>query len=106
MLSKTLIASDKYKCVDEVATVCAMLSCVDTIFYRPKEKQLLAIIVDKAFHVGDVGDHLALMNVFNSWQDCDYSTQWCFENFVQHRTMKQARDIRDQLVKMLETSRD
>ena len=52
--------------------------------------------------MGDVGDHLALMNVFNSWQDCDYSTQWCFENFVQHRTMKQARDIRDQLVKMLE----
>ena len=102
MLSKTLIASDKYKCVDEVATVCAMLSCGNTIFYRPKEKQLLADHAHKAFHVGDVGDHLALMNVFNSWQDCDYSTQWCFENFVQHRTMKQARDIRDQLVKMLE----
>ena len=42
------------------------------------------------------------MNVFNSWQDSDYSTQWCFENFVQHRSMKQARDIREQLIKMLE----
>ena len=102
MLSKTLIASDKYKCVDEVATVCAMLSCGNTIFYRPKDKQMLADHAHKAFHVGDVGDHLALMNVFNSWQDCDYSTQWCFENFVQHRSMKQARDIRDQLIKMLE----
>ena len=102
MLSKTLIASDKYKCVDEVATVCAMLSCGNTIFYRPKEKQLLADHAHKAFHLGDVGDHLALMNVFNSWQDSDYSTQWCFENFVQHRSMKQARDIREQLIKMLE----
>ena len=102
MLSKTLIASDKYKCVDEVATVCAMLSCGNTIFYRPKEKQLLADHAHKAFYLGDVGDHLALMNVFNSWQDSDYSTQWCFENFVQHRSMKQARDIREQLIKMLE----
>ena len=102
MLSKTLIASDKYKCVDEVATVCAMLSCGNTIFYRPKEKQLLADHAHKAFHLGDVGDHLALMIVFNSWQDSDYSTQWCFENFVQHRSMKQARDIREQLIKMLE----
>ena len=102
MLSKTLIASDKYKCVDEVATVCAMLSCGNTIFFRPKDKQVLADHAHKAFHVGDVGDHLALMNVFNSWQESDYSTQWCFENFVQHRSMKQARDIREQLVKMLE----
>ena len=25
------------------------------------------------------------------------SVQWCFENYVQHRMMKRARDVRDQL---------
>jgi HrpA-like RNA helicase len=28
MLSKTLVASDKYKCSEEVATICCMLSSV------------------------------------------------------------------------------
>ena len=26
-----------------------------------------------------------------------FSVQWCFENYVQHRMMKRARDVRDQL---------
>jgi len=34
--------------------------------------------------------------------DSGYSTQWCYENFVQVRSMKKARDIRDQLDAMLE----
>ena len=31
------------------------------------------------------------------WYETDYSTQWCFENFIQHRSMKRARDVREQL---------
>ena len=31
-----------------------------------------------------------------------YSTQWCYENFIQHRSMKRARDIRDQLEGLME----
>lgn len=26
-----------------------------------------------------------------------YSTQWCYENFIQFRSMRRARDVRDQL---------
>ena len=26
-----------------------------------------------------------------------YSTQWCYENFIQFRSMKRARDVREQL---------
>lgn len=36
------------------------------------------------------------------WADTDFSTQWCYENFIQHRTMKRARDIRDQLEGLME----
>lgn len=31
------------------------------------------------------------------WLDSDYSTQWCYENFIQFRSMRRARDVRDQL---------
>ena len=31
------------------------------------------------------------------WVETGYSTQWCYENFIQHRSMKRARDIREQV---------
>lgn len=102
MLSKTLCASDKYKVSDEVMTICCMLSCGNAVFYRPKDKLQLADHAHKAFHIGNPGDHIALLNVYNSWRDADFSVTWCYENFVQQRTMKTARDIREQLEKLLE----
>ncbi len=36
------------------------------------------------------------------WAESDFSSQWCYENFVQHRSMKRARDIREQLVSLME----
>ena len=48
------------------------------------------------------GDHLTLLAVWNEWVEAEFSTQWCFENFIQFRSMKRARDIRDQLEAMME----
>jgi hypothetical protein len=48
----------------------------------------------KNFSRGNVGDHLALMAVYNAWAESGFGTQFCYENFVQLRSMKRARDIR------------
>jgi pre-mRNA-splicing factor ATP-dependent RNA helicase DHX16 len=40
--------------------------------------------------------------VYNQWAETNYSMQWCYENFIQHRSMKRARDVRDQLVGLCE----
>ncbi|KAL6885862.1 hypothetical protein ACP4OV_010123 [Aristida adscensionis] len=56
MLSKMIVASDKYKCSYEI---------------------------------------------YNSWKETDYSTQWCYDNYIQVDSMKRARDIRDQLEGLL-----
>ncbi|CAM9175049.1 unnamed protein product [Chrysoparadoxa australica] len=106
MLSKAVLAGEKYDCVSEVVTICSMLSCGNTVFYRPKDKArdstrlLLAVHADNAkqnFSRGGGGDHLALMRVYNEWVDTNYSTQWCFENYIQVRSLNRARDIREQL---------
>ncbi|OMO84112.1 hypothetical protein COLO4_22215 [Corchorus olitorius] len=102
MLSKMIVASDKYKCSDEVISIAAMLSVGNSIFYRPKDKQVHADNARMNFHTGNVGDHIALMKVYNSWRETNYSTQWCYENYIQVRSMKRARDIRDQLEGLLE----
>uniref|UniRef100_A0A915EVT8 Uncharacterized protein n=1 Tax=Ditylenchus dipsaci TaxID=166011 RepID=A0A915EVT8_9BILA len=100
-MSKMIIASEKYGCSEEIITIAAMLSVNAAIFYRPKAMIVHADTARKAFWSSS-GDHLTLLNVFNKWKETNFSQQWCNENFVQHRTMKRARDIRDQLEGLLE----
>ncbi|WZY91091.1 hypothetical protein YC2023_047826 [Brassica napus] len=102
MLSKMIVVSDKYKCSDEVISIAAMLSVGGSVFYRPKDKQVHADNARMNFHVGNVGDHIALLKVYSSWKETNYSTQWCYENYVQVRSMKRASDIREQLEGLVE----
>ncbi|KAF8365082.1 hypothetical protein HHK36_032913 [Tetracentron sinense] len=102
MLSKMIIASDKYKCSEEVISIAAMLSVGNSIFYCPKDKQVHADNARMNFHFGNDGDHIALLKVYSSWKETNFSTQWCYENYIQVRSMKRARDIRDQLERLLE----
>lgn len=102
MLSKTLIAAEKFGVAEEIATICSMLSVSGAIFYRPKDKGVHADNAHRSFHRGEVGDHIALLSVFNNWAETNFSVQWCYENFVQARSMRTARDVRDQLVGLME----
>ncbi|KAF9186489.1 hypothetical protein BGZ50_002421 [Haplosporangium sp. Z 11] len=101
MLAKTLIMGEKYHCTEEIASIVAMLSVQNAVFYRPKDKKLHA---DKARQnlTKPGGDHLTLLNIWDQWVESNYSIQWCFENFLQHRSMSKARDIRDQIVGLME----
>ncbi|CAB0030634.1 unnamed protein product [Trichogramma brassicae] len=101
MMAKMLLASEKYKCSEEVSTIAAMLSVNGSIFYRPKDKIIHADAARKNFNVPG-GDHLVLLNVYNQWQASDYNIHWCYENFIQHKSMKRARDVKDQLVGLMQ----
>lgn len=102
MMAKMLLASEKYKCSEEIVTIAAMLSVNSAIFYRPKDKIIHADTARKNFNHMN-GDHLSLLQVYIQWCESDYSTQWCYENFIQYRSMKRARDVREQ-VKSLQSS--
>lgn len=97
MMSKVLIASETYGCSEEILTVVSMLSIGSSVFYRPKDKAVHADNAKMNFARGGGGDHLTLMRCYNEWVECDYSTQWCYENFLQVRNLNKARDIREQL---------
>ncbi|KAJ9151053.1 Helicase associated domain-containing protein [Coniochaeta hoffmannii] len=102
-LAKVLIAAVDMGCSDEILSIVAMLN-LPTVFYRPKEKQAQADQKKAKFH-DPHGDHLTLLNVYNSWKQSGYSSPWCFENFIQARSMRRAKDVRDQLVKIMERYR-
>jgi ATP-dependent RNA helicase DHX8/PRP22 len=99
-LAKVLIASVDAGCSDEMLSIVAMLS-VQTVFYRPKEKQQQADQKKAKFHDAH-GDHLTLLNVYNGWKQAKFSAAWCFENFIQARSMRRAQDVRTQLVTIME----
>ena len=101
MMSKAILASEQFGCSEEVITICAMLSVNSGIFYKPKEKAYLAETAKKAFYLPG-GDHLMLLNVYNQWVLSGYNEQWCRENFVQYRSLKRARDVKEQLQGLLD----
>ena len=97
MLSKTVIVSENYKCTSEVLSAVSMLSIGSSVFYRPKEKKVHADTARQNFARGGGGDHIALLRCYREWAETDYNPNWCFENFVQVRNMRKARDVREQL---------
>jgi ATP-dependent RNA helicase DHX8/PRP22 len=99
-LSKMLIASVEMGCSDEILTIVAMLS-VQNVFYRPKEKQQQADQKKAKFHQPE-GDHLTLLAVYEAWKNNNYSSPWCFENFVQARSLRRAQDVRKQLLTIMD----
>lgn len=99
-LSKVLLASVEMGCSDEMLSIVAML-CVQSVFYRPREKQQQADQKKAKFH-DPHGDHLTLLNVYNGWKNSGYSNAWCYENFIQARQMRRAQDIRQQLVSIMD----
>lgn len=99
-LAKVLIASVDAGCSDEMLTIVAMLS-VQNVFYRPKEKQAQADQKKAKFH-DSTGDHMMLLNIFEAWERNGRSKTWCSDNFIQERSLKRAKDVRLQLVSIME----
>ena len=98
--AKCLLASEKFGCVDEIVVIVAMLSVGNAVFFRPKEKEKQADQARKGF-ASPAGDPLTLLRVFRDWEAAGGSAAWCKENFIQLRTMRRARDIKEQIERLL-----
>ncbi|OCB85640.1 hypothetical protein A7U60_g7290 [Sanghuangporus baumii] len=99
-MAKMLIASVELGCSEEILSIVAMLS-VQNVFYRPKEKQAQADSKKAKFHQPE-GDHLTLLAVYNGWKASKFSNPWCYENFIQARSMRRAQDVRKQLLGIMD----
>ncbi|KAI0989033.1 hypothetical protein GJ496_009088 [Pomphorhynchus laevis] len=100
-MARSILASEEFRCSDEITTIAAMLSVNSgSIFFRPRDKAKLADTARKNFYRPG-GDHLTLLNVYQQWADSEFSVQWCYENFIQYRSLRRARDVREQLVNLL-----
>lgn len=99
-LSKMLLASVDLGCSDEILTIIAMIT-TGNIFYRPREKQAQADQKRAKFFQPE-GDHLTLLAVYEAWKAKNFSGPWCFENFIQSRSLRRAQDVRKQLLSIMD----
>lgn len=99
-LAKMLIQSCDYQCSNEALSITAMLS-VPQCFIRPIEMKKAADEAKKRFAHID-GDHLTLLNVYHAFKQNNEDQQWCYDNFINFRSLKSADNVRQQLSRLMD----
>ncbi|CAA7396407.1 unnamed protein product [Spirodela intermedia] len=103
-LSRTLIEANELGCLSQALTVAAMLSAEITLNAsrskgnHKKRKQSAPVLPDGS----GWGDHIQLLQVYDSWDRAGYSPDWCIENDIQVRGMMFAKDVRKQLCQIMQ----
>lgn len=100
-LSACLINSQKWECSADVLSIVAMLANGSNWFMRVKKDRNCDQA--KAAFDHEEGDHLTLLNVYNSYkqQNEKDAHQWCRVNYVNPRFMRNADHVRSQLFKIM-----
>lgn len=97
-LAKLILISPDYRCSAEIVAIVACLS-VPQVFMRPREAAKAADEAKAQFAHND-GDHLTLLQVFVEYESIPEKDRkkWCWDNFVNERSMQSALNVRNQLL--------
>lgn len=100
-LAKALISSASLNCSEELATIVSMLSTnQENLFFKGRKVRALAEAKKKQFSDPN-GDHLTLLNIYNSWKSTGYSEEWCNANYIQFPCILEAKKIREDLCRLM-----
>jgi len=102
--ARVLLAAEGRGCVDDAVTIVSLLSS-EGVWYRPSRTNPKEVEIADAHQqrfLDPLGDHITLLNVFQLWEENGGSPDWCKKNYLHHRALRQAKDIRSQLFEALE----
>lgn len=99
LFSKCLISSQKFGVIEDIIIIISMLGESSSLFYRPKDKRDEADKKKQSFTDSN-GDHLTLLNVWNQWKDTEFSSLWCQDNYIQYKTLKRVKEVKEQLTSL------
>lgn len=98
--TKVILASVEHRCLEEALTVVSLLSG-ESIFMDPPTKREQAHNARSRF-ASPEGDHVMLLNVFRAYRSATQKKVWCHENFLHHRNLEYASEVRQQLAALAE----
>ncbi|XP_066410558.1 putative pre-mRNA-splicing factor ATP-dependent RNA helicase DHX32 [Molothrus aeneus] len=107
-LSKSLLASCEFECVDEMLTIAAMVTAPSCFLHAPPGTEEIARSRWRRLS-HPAGDHFTLINVFNAFRAATASPtqpdlsreQWCCEYFLSCSALSMAEMIRAELVEIM-----
>lgn len=98
-LAKMLLISPEFECSNEMLSIVALLS-VPNVFMRPKDAAKAADEAKAQFAHAD-GDHLTLLNAYHAYKQSGDSKDWCYDNFINYRSVQSADNVRNQLERIM-----
>ena len=102
-LTKCILSSLKYRCFNQVLTIVSMLSIGASVYYESNDDKSDSNKAHSMFEHRE-GDHFALLQIYNQWEETDFSNIWCKENFIHPKAMQKARNIKEQLEHICKTN--
>lgn len=99
-LAKMLIASPKYGCSNEILSIAALLSVPQLTIRPPESKHAADAARDRFAHVD--GDHLTMLNIYHAYKSNGEDANWCYQNFLKHRSLRSADSVRQQLAGIMQ----
>lgn len=96
-MAAMVMAGEEFECTDSICRVAAMMS-VQNPFIMPPNHEHSAAVRAKGQFFHQTGDHMALLQVFNAYEESKYSADWCKTNYINSRCMSQAASIYRQLL--------
>ena len=95
-LTKCILSSLKYKCFNQILVIVSMLSIGASVYYDSNDDKNNSNKAHLMFEHSE-GDHFALLQIYNEWEETDFSNIWCTENYIHPKAMQKARNIKEQL---------
>lgn len=108
-LARVLVAAaEEYGCSEEVLTIASVLASENDLFRAPSirgkggEKAVIEAEECKLRFAHHTGDHMTILNVWEEWYRHDKSRSWCKENYINNKVLETARNVRRQLLDVME----
>ncbi len=98
-ISRMLIEANKYDCVDAVTTIASFLG-QRNVLVRPRNKQYEADEAHRKFKVAG-SDFLTLLKVWQDYQNNYNNPNFCHDNFLNQKVLKEVSTVRHQLLRIL-----
>src|SRR3989344_1292439 len=99
-VARMLLEAEKHGCVNSVATVAAFFSLPKGVFFRPKGREDEADFAHRRFKNTN-SDALTFLEVWKAYAESGYNRGWCRDNFLNSRSLWEAKSIREQLLDIL-----
>eukprot|EP01066_Platyproteum_vivax_P010036 Platyproteum_vivax@DN4463_c0_g1_i1.p1 len=103
--SKALLQSVELDVPRDMVNLVALLSA-ESVWFRPSKQDPDALKradkVQRGFF-DPSGDHMTLLNVYDQWRLEGHDQDWCKENYLHRRALKQTQEISEQISQIMET---